>query len=63
MTDRIRLYYEGDDELAGALEAYGEMIQRTTLATEMKRAAAAEGFVSREWDINGRKAELGIAKA
>jgi len=63
VTDRISLYYEGDDELAAALEAYGEMISRTTLATSMARGTAPEGFVSQKWDINGKKAELGIAKA
>ena len=63
VTDRISLYYEGDDELAAALEAYGEMIGRTTLATSMARGSAPEGGVSQQWDINGKKAELGIAKA
>ena len=63
VTDRISLYYEGDDELAVALEAYGEMIGRTTLATSMARGTAPEGSVSQKWDINGKKAELGIAKA
>ena len=63
VTDRISLYYEGDDELAAALEAYGEMIGRTTLATSMARGTAPEGGVSQQWDINGKKAELGIAKA
>ncbi len=63
VTDRISLYYEGDDELAAALEAYGEMIGRTTLATSMARGTAPEGSVSQQWDINGKKAELGIAKA
>ena len=63
VTDRISLYYEGDDELAAALEAFGEMIGRTTLATSIARGKAPEGFVSQNWDINGKKAELGIAKA
>ena len=53
----------GDDELAAALEAYSDMIGRTTLATSMARGTAPEGFVSQKWDINGKKAELGIAKA
>ena len=63
VTDRISLYYEGDDELAGALDAYKDMIGRTTLATAIARGTAPEGFVSQQWDINGKKAELGIAKA
>ncbi len=63
VTDRISLYYEGDDELAAALEAYSDMIGRTTLATAIARGNAPEGYVSQQWDINGKKAELGIAKA
>ena len=63
VTDRIRLYYEGDDELAAALEAFSDMIGRTTLANAIARGAAPEGYVSQQWDINGKKAELGIAKA
>ena len=63
VTDRISLYYEGDDELAAALDAYSDMIGRTTLATAIARGKAPEGFVSQQWDINGKKAELGIAKA
>ena len=63
VTDRISLYYEGDDELAAALEAYKDMIGRTTLATFIARGKAPGGFVSQQWDINGKKAELGIAKA
>ncbi len=63
VTDRISLYYEGDDELAAALDAFSDMIGRTTLATSIARGTAPEGFVSQQWDINGKKAELGIAKA
>ena len=63
VTDRISLFYEGDDELAAALDAYQDMIGRTTLATAIARGAAPEGFISQEWDINGKKAQLGIAKA
>ncbi len=63
VTDRISLYYEGDDELAAALDAFSDMIGRATLATVIARGKAPEGFVSQQWDINGKKAELGIAKA
>ena len=63
VTDRITLYYEGDDALAGALETWREMITRTTLTTVMTRGAAPDGYARQTWDINGKKAELGIAKA
>jgi isoleucyl-tRNA synthetase len=63
VTDRISLYYEADEELSAALAAYSDMISRTTLATSMQAGKAPEGAVSQQWDINGRKAELGIIKA
>jgi len=63
VIDRINLSYEGDDVLAAALAKYEEMIARTTLATSITRGAAPEGAASQEWDINGKKATLAIAKA
>ena len=51
-----------DDELAAAVEAFREMITRTTLALSLERGDAPEGAVSREWDINGKKAVLGVQK-
>jgi hypothetical protein len=39
------------------------MIARTTLATAIGRGAAPEGWTAQEWDINGKKAVLAIAKA
>ena len=62
VTDRIHVTYEGDDELAAAVEAFGEMITRTTLALSLKRGDAEDGAVSREWDINGKKAVLSVRK-
>jgi isoleucyl-tRNA synthetase len=63
VTDRIHAVYTGDDELAAALEKNAEMIQRTTLALSLKREAPGEGCTAKEWDINGKKATLGIRKA
>ena len=62
VTDRIHVTYTGDDELAAAVEAFRDMITRTTLALSLERGEAADGAVSREWDINGRKAVLGVKK-
>ena len=61
VTDRIHVAYEGDDELAAALESFRDMICRTTLALSLERGAA-DGFITREWDINGKKATLGVKK-
>ena len=43
-------------------EAFREMITRTTLALSLERGEAQDGAVSREWDINGKKAVLGVKK-
>ena len=62
VTDRIHVTYEGDDELAAAVEAFAEMITRTTLALSLKRGGAEEGAAAKEWDINGKKAVLAVRK-
>ncbi len=62
VTDRIHVTYSCDDELAAAVEAFSEMITRTTLALSLERSEAQDGAVSREWDINGKKAVLGVRK-
>ena len=62
VTDRIHVVYSGDDELAAAVEAFAEMIQKTTLALSLTRGDAGEDFTAREWDINGKKATLGVKR-
>ncbi len=62
VTDRIRVGYEADDELAAAVETYAEMVKRATLTTLLERRGAAEGEVSKAWDINGKQAVLSIAR-
>ncbi len=62
VTDRIHVTYEGSDELAAALEAFQDMITRTTLALSLKRSAPEDGAAAKEWDINGQKATLGVQK-
>jgi len=59
VTDRIHVTFAGDDKLADAIEAFRDMISRTTLALSITRGEAADG---REWDINGIKAVLGVQK-
>jgi isoleucyl-tRNA synthetase len=62
VTDRIQAAYTGDDELAAALEAWKDMICRAPLATALERKEPEEGMARKEWDINGKKAVLGIRK-
>ena len=61
VTDRIHVTWTGD-ELAAAVDSFSDMITRTTLALSLKRGEGEEGAVSREWDINGRKAVLSVRK-
>ena len=44
------------------MEAFADMITRTTLALSLKRGGAEDGAVSKEWDINGKKAVLSVRK-
>ena len=62
VTDRIRVMVAGDDELAAAVDAFADMIQRTTLALSLERGSAADGFIAKEWDINGKNAVLAVKK-
>ena len=62
VTDRIHVVYAGDDELAAAVEAFAEMIQKTTLALSLTRGEAGADYAAKEWDINGKKATLGVKK-
>ena len=63
VTDRIDARWQGDAELSEALEANREMIQKATLALSLEAGAAEDGWVSKEWDINGKQAVLSIKKA
>ena len=63
VTDRIEIRYTADAELSGAMEAGAEMIRNGTLALGMEAGAAEDGWVSKEWDINGKTATLSIRKA
>ena len=62
VTDRIHVMYFGDDELAAAVEAFADMIRKTTLALSLTRGDAADGWTAKEWDINGKKATLAVKK-
>ena len=63
VSDRIEVTYEAEDELAAAIEAGRDFIMQSVLATSFARAAAPEGAVSQEWDLNGKKAVLSVRKA
>lgn len=60
VVDRIKVYADSDEELTAVIEKNKEQIAKEVLADEVI-LKEPEGFV-KAWDINGRKAVLGVAK-
>ncbi|MGE5557605.1 MAG: isoleucine--tRNA ligase [Bacillota bacterium] len=61
LTDRIDVDYHADDEVAAAVEAFRSYIVEETLAVELMRRKQP-GAGSEEWDVNGHKVAIKIAK-
>jgi isoleucyl-tRNA synthetase len=61
LTDRIRLWYSADDEVAAALERFRDYIQNETLSVAVERTTET-GDLFEHWDINGHPADLKISK-
>ena len=57
IADRIKLTYDGDDEVKEALDMFKDYVTKETLATEFSIEANGE-----EIDLNGHKAVVAIAK-
>ena len=61
LTDRIRLDFTVDDEVAAAVEAFKDYVMAETLAVAVNRETSkAAGF--EEWDLNGHPAAIKVAK-
>ena len=58
VTDRIRVYYDGNAKIAEILAAND--IKGDVLAVEV--VAGKGGELSKEWNINGEKVTLGVAR-
>jgi len=61
LTDRIRLEYLADDELAAAVENFSEYIKSEVLAVTIERKQETDASFEK-WDINGHPAELKVIK-
>jgi len=59
VTDRIKLYIKSTDAVYEALENYGEYIASATLSRERVEEPGPSTY-TKEWDINGEKAVIGI---
>ncbi len=61
VVDRIRVTYQGGERLQRAIERFAAQICDETLALSLDRVDV-EGEVSKEWDLNGQAAVIGIAR-
>ncbi len=59
-TDRIRLKYASEADLAGALESQRQYIMSETLAVEFLPSGGAEGML--EVDLNGRPCHIAVER-
>lgn len=63
VSDRIELYYEADPEVQAVLEKFAQHIQEETLAVTLQHNSSFEKVeFSKELDVNGRKARIGLVR-
>ena len=60
VTDRILVYQDKNEKIAGILQKYGEEIRRVVLAEEIL-TGQINGY-TKEWDINGENSLIGVEK-
>ncbi len=58
VTDRIKIYVQGNDKIAEIMNANNGEIKNVVLGNEF--VVGAMGGVSKEWNINGEKVVLGV---
>ncbi|HLF72233.1 MAG TPA: isoleucine--tRNA ligase [Dehalococcoidia bacterium] len=62
IADRIRLYVEGDADVARVLDAWRDYIARETLATAVHDTSGPDDAYAEEQDVEGRKVRLAVEK-
>ena len=60
VTDRIKIFAQGNSKLAEIIKNNSEEIQKVALADEIIFDSTCEN--SKDWDINGEKISLGVTK-
>jgi len=60
VVDRIKVTYTASEKLTAVIEAGAEEIKKAVLAVEL--VPGNEGELVRDWNINGEKATLGVAR-
>lgn len=58
VTDQIRIYFDGDEEIEAAVEVFGEYIQGETLAVSIEAKAGLE----EKQNLNGHQTGLAVEK-
>jgi isoleucyl-tRNA synthetase len=59
VLDKITVYYQADEKLSAVFERNADEIKKETLAVSVVKGG---GGYSKEWDINGEKAVLGVER-
>ncbi len=63
VSDRIELYYEAEPEVQTAVEKFSKHVQEETLAVLLRSdGAMANVAFSKELDVNGRRAKIGLTR-
>ncbi|MBE5786438.1 MAG: isoleucine--tRNA ligase [Clostridiales bacterium] len=63
VTDRINVFCQGDEAVVEAVKEFQQMIEKGVLSLNVCYESAPEDGVTQAWDINGKKATLGVQKA
>lgn len=63
ISDRIRLTYEGDADIARVMHSWRDYIAQETLAESVESSSPPAGAHAEEHSIDGRKVMLGVARA
>ena len=58
VTDRINISFDADEELAGSLEKFAEVIKKETLAENLSKAELA----SEELELNDKKVKISLER-
>ncbi|PLX18238.1 MAG: isoleucine--tRNA ligase [Candidatus Muiribacterium halophilum] len=61
VMDRIEISILGDDEISKAFEAFGAYLVKETLCDKVY-FNERDGFIYKEWDINGKQIKIAVKK-
>jgi isoleucyl-tRNA synthetase len=63
VSDRIRLWLDGADDVRAAVEAHGAEIAEQTLAAELVLGAAPDGATSQQATVEGHPLTVALERA